>query len=175
MIFIERVIVQVNKLKICVYILLMENNMHVIKRSGFVEEVDIQKILNSVKEIAKLHKISLPITNVCFKIADQLFDNIKTMKIDELLAEQFAALSSEHPDYGKLASIITVTNLQKRTQAAFYSTMFKLFTFKDINDELIPLISNELWINISIHREELEAMIVHERDFHIDYFGMKIE
>ena len=117
MIYIERVIVRVNKLKICVYILLMENN--VIKRSGLVEEVDIQKILNSVKEIAKLHKIALPITNVCFKIADQLFNNIETMKIDELLAEQFAALSSEHPDYGKLASVITITNLQKRTQSTF--------------------------------------------------------
>ena len=151
----------------------METIMHVIKRSGGVEEVDIQKILNSVKGITKLHNIVLPITNVCFKISDQLYNNIETMKIDELLAEQFAALSSEHPDYGKLASIITVTNLQKRTCVKFYDTMYKLYMFKDIHNNPAPIISNDLWGHITTHREVLEEILVPERDFLIDYFGIK--
>jgi len=173
MIYIERVNVRGNKLKICVYIYLMEQTMHVIKRSGMAEEVSIQKILNSVMGLAKLHNIALPISDVCFKISNQLFNNIETMKIDELLAEQFAALSSEHPDYGKLAGIITITNLQKRTVSTFYDAMYNLFHFKDDNNKAQPIISNELWKNIVKHRNALEAMIMHERDFNIDYFGIK--
>ena len=38
------------------------------------------------------------------KIIDQLYDNIATSKIDDLMAEQCASLLSEHPDYGKLAA-----------------------------------------------------------------------
>ena len=151
----------------------METTMLVIKRSGMTEEVAIQKILNSVMGLAKLHNIALPISDVCFKISDQLFNNIETMKIDELLAEQFAALSSEHPDYGKLAGIITITNLQKRTVSTFYDAMYNLFHFKDNNNKAQPIISNELWKYIVKHRDALEEMIMHERDFNIDYFGIK--
>lgn len=151
----------------------METTMHVIKRSGVKEEVNIQKLLSCVQAIAKSHNIVIPITNVCFKISEQLFDNIDTLKIYELIAEQFASLNSEHPEYGNLAGIITVINLHKRTLNTFYDTMYQLFTFKDIHNESTPLISMELWNIISIHRGALEAMIVSDRDFLIDYFGIK--
>ena len=40
-----------------------------------------------------------------------------------------------HPDNGKLAARIVVTNLHKYTSAAFSDTIEKLYTYKGVNGE----------------------------------------
>ena len=67
------------------------------------------------------------------KVIDQLYDKIETTKIDELAAEQCAALSTLHPDYGTLASRIVVSNHQKNTKSSFASVMSDLYTFEDVS------------------------------------------
>ena len=100
--------------------------MRVIKRNGSFEIVSFDKILNRVKNVGKTFNLKIPYTQLVMKVIDQLYDNIKTSEIDELTAQQCAAMSSLNLDYNKLASAIVISNLQKNTNASFYLTIFFL-------------------------------------------------
>ena len=102
--------------------------MQVQKRDGSYQNISFDKILNRVKNLGKQANISkIPYTQLVMKVIDQLYDKINTTKIDELTAQQCASMASTHPDYTKLASAITISNLQKNTCNSFYETMRRKF------------------------------------------------
>ena len=51
--------------------------------------------------------------------------------------------------------------------------MTELYEFKDIHDINRPLVSESLWEFVQEHKDVLNEMIVHDRDYLIDYFGFK--
>ena len=51
--------------------------------------------------------------------------------------------------------------------------MSKLYNFKDYHDNNYSLISEDLNNVVSEHSQEIEDMICHDRDYLIDYFGLK--
>ena len=106
--------------------------MHVVKRSGNKEAVAFDKILNRVKILGSDNKLKVNYSALVIKVIDQLHDNISTSKIDELTAEQAASLATKHPDYGKLASALVVSNLQKNTSDSFSEAMNILYKFIDL-------------------------------------------
>ncbi len=144
----------------------------VYKRNGSIENIDEQKIMNRIKSISLKHNISVPLTPVCLKVIDQLSDNISSERIDELLAEQLVALSSNDPDYGKLAAIVIVSNLHKKTDNTFKMVTSKLYNYKN-NGKHNPLISKELWNIVSDSWQLIEDEINYNNDFLFDYFGLK--
>ena len=84
-------------------------DMHVLKRNGEREIVAFDKILTRLKTLGQEAGITgVNYTTLVIKIIDQLYDNIPTMKIDELTAQQCAMMSVQHPDYGALASYIII-------------------------------------------------------------------
>jgi ribonucleoside-diphosphate reductase subunit M1 len=103
------------------------------------------------------------------KVIDQLYDKIPTTKIDELAAEQCASLSTLHPDYGTLAARIVVSNHHKNTEPNFSDIVTKLYNFTDIHGLNYPLVSSELYNFVSLYSNEINEMIVHDRDYLIDY------
>jgi ribonucleotide reductase alpha subunit len=107
------------------------------------------------------------------KVIDQLYDKIETTKIDELAAEQCAALSTQHPDYATLASRIIISNHQKNTDPIFSNVMMTLQEFTDSKGQNKPLVSQKLWGFTEHFSKEINEMIVHDRDYLIDYFGFK--
>ena len=107
------------------------------------------------------------------KVIDQLKDNITTTEIDELAAEQSASMASVHPDYTKLASAITISNLHKNTEDSFYETIKKLYEFRDVNNNVYRLIHDDIMKVVEENREELDKMIDYKKDFLFDYFGFK--
>ena len=107
------------------------------------------------------------------KVIDQLFDTIETTKIDELAAEQCAALSTKHLDYGTLASRIVISNHQKNTNPKFSAVTNSLFQFENLNKKHKPLLSKEHVDFVNLHSDALDNMICHERDYLIDFFGFK--
>jgi ribonucleotide reductase alpha subunit len=151
----------------------IDNDMRVIKRDGTLEELSFDKILNRIKTLGQEVGIQINYSALVMKVIDQLFDKIETTKIDELAAEQCASLSTQHPDYGVLASRIVVSNHQKNTTASFSSVMKELYEFKDINGVHKPLIANHIWKFVENNALELDEMIEHSRDYLIDYFGFK--
>ena len=100
------------------------SEMRVTKRNGVLEDVSFDKILNRVKNLGHEVGVQINYSSLAMKVIDQLYDTIETTKIDELAAEQCASLSTQHPDYGILASRIIVSNHQKNTDPSFYYIMF---------------------------------------------------
>ena len=83
----------------------------VIKRNGKKEPISFDKILKRCKSLGR-EGLNVNYTQLVQKIIDRVFDGITTAKIDELLAQQCASLSTTHYDYGLLASRILISNHQ---------------------------------------------------------------
>ena len=147
--------------------------MRVVKRNGDLEDLSFDKILNRIRKLGLEAGIHINYQSLVMKVIDQLYDKIPTSKIDELAAEQCAVMSTNHPDYATLAGRIVVSNHQKNTDHSFYNVMKDLYEFKDIHGENRPLVSDSLWQFTKMYTKELDNMIVHERDYLIDYFGFK--
>jgi len=166
-------------------------DMHVLKRNGEREIVAFDKILTRLKTLGQEAGITgVNYTTLVIKIIDQLYDNIPTMKIDELTAQQCAMMSVQHPDYGALASYIIISNAHKNIPGSFYQAMRQLYEYRDSHDIHSPIISNTLWEFLHeiidtprngsapgpgpymVH-QALEQMISYQRDYLIDYFGFK--
>jgi hypothetical protein len=149
------------------------NEMRVTKRNGQLQDIAFDKILNRIKKLGQEAGISINYSSLVMKVIDQLYDKISTTKIDELAAEQCAAMSTNHNDYATLASRIIVSNHQKNTDPLFSNIMMNLYEFKNLKGVNKPLVSQSLWDFTRRFSQELDNMIVHERDYLIDYFGFK--
>ena len=143
------------------------------KRDGIVEIVSFDKILKRIKRIGQEANIKINYTTLTMKIIDQLYNKISTTKIDELTAEQCAAMSSTHPDYGTLASHITISNHHKNTTPSFSEAMTTMYSYIDKHGTNSPLISQEFYDIVKEHGDEIEGHINYRRDYLIDYFGFK--
>jgi len=148
-------------------------DMRVTKRNGQLEDIAFDKILNRIKKLGHEAGIQINYSSLAMKVIDQLYDKISTTKIDELAAEQCASLSTQHPDYGTLASRIVVSNHQKNTDPSFSNVMKSLYYFKNVHGKNIPLVSQQLWDFVEKYLNNLDEMVVHDRDYLIDYFGFK--
>jgi ribonucleotide reductase alpha subunit len=149
------------------------NEMRVTKRNGKLEDIAFDKILARIKKLGQEASIQINYSSLAMKVIDQLYDKIETTKIDELAAEQCAALSTQHPDYATLASRIIVSNHQKNTDPIFSNVMMTLQEFTDSKGQNKPLVSQKLWDFTEHFSKEINEMIVHDRDYLIDYFGFK--
>jgi ribonucleoside-diphosphate reductase alpha chain len=148
--------------------------MFVVKRTGKTEIMKFDKILNRIKksgEEAGIQKLNY--TALTIKIIDQLYDKIPTTQIDELTAQQCYSMTSVHPDYGVLAARIIHSNHQRSTSESFYQVMTQLYKFTDKQGKAAPMLSEQAYGIVRKYRKELEAMMVHDRDYLIDYFGFK--
>jgi len=151
----------------------ISSEMRVTKRNGQLENILFDKILNRIKKLGNEVGIQINYSLLTMKVIDQIYDKIETSKIDELAAEQCASMSTQHPDYGVLASRIIISNHQKNTESSFTNVMKQLFAFTDVHGKHKSLISSKVWNFIEKHSIILDEMIDHNRDYLIDYFGFK--
>lgn len=149
------------------------NEMRVLKRDGVLEDVSFDKILNRIKTLGHEAGIQINYSALAMKVIDQLHDKIETKKIDELAAEQCASLSTQHCDYATLAARIVISNHQKNTCDSFSQVMGQLYNFTNVHGQHRPLVSEQLWSVVSANAESIDAMIDHNRDNLIDFFGFK--
>ena len=71
---------------------------NVVKRDGRREIFSFDKILKRLKTLGN-DELKINYTNLVKKIIDRLHDNILTTEIDELTAQQCAALITTHYDF----------------------------------------------------------------------------
>ena len=136
--------------------------MNVIKRNGNIEELSYEKIVARLKQLDP--DLNIQYASLVTKVVDQLYDNIPTKKIDELMAEICAALGSNHYDYSKLSSLICISNHQKEVNPSILTCVQKVK----------PGYLSEQYYNIVLkHHRYFDSIMVHSRDFLIDYFGFK--
>jgi len=150
-----------------------EDEMYVTKRNGKTEIVSFDKILKRIKNIGLEANIKINYTALAMKVIDQLYDGISTTKIDELSAEQCAAMASIHPDYSELAGRIVISNHHKNTHTSFVEVMNTLYEYSDKHNKHSPLISRELYLFVNTNEKLLDSVCDYSRDYLIDYFGFK--
>ena len=152
-----------------------KDQMHVIKRNGNLEELSFDKILNRIKNLSININPPLNINyaELVMKIIVQLIPNISTSLIDELLAEQCAAMCTVKYDFGELASRLIISNHHKNTEQNFVNIINHLYNNKDHNQMDCPLISKHLFEFTNKHQNIINETINYEYDYLIDYFGFK--
>ena len=85
--------------------------MRVVKRSGAYEAVSFDKVTRRLNKLAG--GLSVDALGLAQKIVAGLRDGVTTTELDELAAEMAAGLAGTHPDYGKFAARIAISNLHK--------------------------------------------------------------
>ena len=149
--------------------------MEVVKRDGTREPVKFDKISARIKkQTYGLNEDYVDYVEVSRKVIAGLYDGVTTEELDVLAAETAASLITNHPDYSKLASRIAISSLYKRVDKHFSSTAKKLYEYiNPKTGEKAGMISDETYSVIEKYGRELDAMMVHDRDFNFDYFGFK--
>ncbi|KAL1527901.1 hypothetical protein AB1Y20_009277 [Prymnesium parvum] len=149
--------------------------MLVVKRDGRREQVAFDKITARIKKLCYgFDPNHVDPVIVAQKVVGGVYDGVTTKQLDDLASETAAFLTTQHPDYGRLAARIAVSNLHKETEKSFSETMGKLHSYVDPKTgEQAPLISDRVWEIIVEHSDKLNAAIVYDRDFDYDFFGFK--
>jgi len=145
--------------------------MWVVKRNGDREDVSFDKVLNRLKLLST--GLSIDVYEIAQKVCGRIFDGVKTTELDELAAQMCSSMLVEHPDYGKLASRIIVSNHHKNTSPSFSETVKLMYDNRDADGVSSPLVSDELYDIVMKNKEKLNSYIDYSRDYGFDYFGFK--
>lgn len=131
----------------------------VTKRNGQLEVIDPAKVRNRIaNQCNGLSDILKNGSIVADRVLAGIYDKVHTTQLDTLAAETAASFLGTHPDYGKLAGRLAVSNLHKETSNSFVQTM------KDLG-LCTPI--------MEIFGQSIEAEIDYTRDYLFDFFGFK--
>lgn len=145
--------------------------MRVVKRTGTLEDVSFDKVLNRIKVLSQ--DLNVNVVEIAQKVCSRIYDGVKTSELDELAAQMCGSLVVEHPDYGTLAARIAVSNHHKNTSPSFSETIQILYDNLDIEGNRSPLVSDELFDIVQKNKEKLNSYLDYSRDYSFDYFGFK--
>ena len=149
----------------------MEQNMQVVKRNGRKEDVAFEKVQERITKAAA--GLAVNPTKVAQGVLTRIVDGITTTELDNITASLAYSWSTIHPDYAELASQIAISNHQKNTPSTLLDVAEALAAVKDRKGEPAALIDPGLLTLIRERSAEIEARIHYERDFLLDYFGLK--
>mmetsp|Transcript_9872 Transcript_9872/g.20742 ORF Transcript_9872/g.20742 Transcript_9872/m.20742 type:complete len:921 (+) Transcript_9872:226-2988(+) len=140
----------------------------VTKNGGRMEPLDRNKILSRLKALSDdldLRFISLE--NLADSILDGTYPNVTTKEIDTLASETAASMSTQHPDYARLAARICATANHKSTPSTFSKAVLIL------NENGSGFVNNEIADLVRRRGKEIDDRIVSGRDLDLTYFGFK--
>ena len=145
----------------------MSEHIYVVKRNGERVPVSFDQILQRIRSLSEgLEHVNPDL--VAQKVCNQLQDGMNTSQLDEFAAETCAMMQARyHPNYGKLAARIVISNHQKNTPSTLLDCIEALYhaPTQGITDKYHDLVTN--------HRNIYQPMIDYSRDFMFDYFGFK--
>ena len=144
--------------------------MRVVKRSGAYEAVSFDKVTRRLNKLAG--GLSVDALGLAQKIVAGLRDGVTTTELDELAAEMAAGLAGTHPDYGKFAARIAISNLHKSVPATFAVVARRLRDYK-LRGEPAPLVTEKIATLAEEYADDIEEALDHTRDDNFDYFGFK--
>jgi ribonucleoside-diphosphate reductase alpha chain len=145
-----------------------QTSMHVKKRSGAREPVDLNKIVRAVgRSCLGLGEVD-PM-RVATRTISGLYDGATTRELDQLSIQTAAALIVEEPQYARLAARLLSTFIDKEVRGqeihAFSQSIATAFKAGLINDRLLEFTLG--------HARKLNDTIVPERDRELEYFGLR--
>jgi len=140
----------------------------VTKRNGSSEPLNSTKIQLRLESLSNdLDHRYLNITAITTSIISGTYPNVTTTELDILASETAGSMSTQHPDYARLAARICASQNHKMTPSTFSENMRLLYNHGNgfINPKLAALAEK--------YAKEIDDRIVHERDWNFTYFGFK--
>ena len=148
--------------------------MYVIKRDGRKETVKFDKITARIGKLCYGLDPLVDSVAVAMKVIEGIYDGVTTHVLDNLASEVAASLATKHPDYGYLASRISISNLHRNTKKSFSETVTDLFNYIDPKTgKSAKLIADDVYEIIQKNADVLDSSVIHDRDFGYDFFGFK--
>lgn len=148
--------------------------MEVTKRNGTTEPVMFDKITARLRQLCDgLDTAHVDPVKISQKCVNAIYDGISTYKLDILASEIAFSMYTEHPDYGKLAARVVISDYHKRTCADFYDVMKMLHENEDSTGNASPLVTTKLLELAIQYRENINSVLCHKADFNIGYMGFK--
>ena len=145
-------------------------SMQVIKRNGDREDVSFDKVLQRIKKCAD--HLDVNPTLIAQRTLLRIYDGVHTYELDELAAQLAISLVTTHPDYGTLATRITISNHHKNTNHSFVETMEAIASQVHVKtNRNMTYLADNYMSYVRAFAPELDAHIQHDRDFLLDYFG----
>lgn len=142
--------------------------MHVIRRDGSREAVDVNKIVRAVKRCAGGLSAIDPM-RVALKTIGGLYDGASTRELDELSIRTAAALTAEEPEYSTLAARLLAGCIAEEVSAqdihSFSQAVACGFRHGIHNERLRDFVAE--------HARELDAVVTSMPHPEFDYFGLR--
>ena len=140
--------------------------MLVEKRNGDYQDVSFDKILQRIKLLCDGEdfekKLNIDPVLIAQKVCTEIYDKVKTSRLDELTSEIAISMYSKNPEYSILASRIVVSNHQKSTPNKFSDVIKELYKNKIVQKYLYDIVCG--------NEKEINDMIDHSNDYNIDFF-----
>ena len=146
------------------------STFHVIKRDGSNEPLDRAKLAARLEALCGNGAINtkyVSLTDLVDSIMRGTYPDITTAELDTLASETAASLSTQHPDYARLAARICISSAHKTTPPTFSEAIARLY------EDGKGFISSDIGELVKRRGKEIDTRIVNERDFDLTYFGYK--
>jgi hypothetical protein len=148
---------------------------YVFKRNGELQPITPEKL--EARIIRFCYGLNMDYINpklITEKVISGLYNEVETSKIDSLLCETIAYMSTQHPDHSLLAGRLAMESLHKKTKSSFSETIKDLYEYVDFKTKQnASLISEPVYQCIKENSELFDATINYSRDFEYDYFAFK--
>lgn len=143
------------------------------KGDGRLEPVNWNKLFRRLRKLSEgLSSDHLDIGALTDTVVKGFYPNVTSREIDVLAAESAASLSTQHPDYSKLAARIAISQNHKSTPETF-SNAIRLLSIPEADGQTSFIHPNLIDL-VRRRGTEIDARIRHSQDFQsFTYFGFK--
>jgi ribonucleoside-diphosphate reductase alpha chain len=143
-------------------------SMHVTKRNGGREIVDVNKIVRAVTRSAEgLHGVD-PL-RVALKTIGGLYDGATTQELDQLSIRTAAALTAEEPEYGQLAARLLGAYIDKEVSGQEIQS----FSQSIVRGAELGILNDRLRDFVAINARKLNDAINPLATRRFEYFGLR--
>ena len=130
----------------------------VTKRNGTVEDYDSAKLLDLLQYLTD-EGMAVDLSLVCRQVRRGMVDGMTTSDLNDFVSSTVVGLSTQHPDYSRLAGRVAVRGLHKTTRQSILSVESHL--------------EASLCEFVKEHCSRIDSELDGRRDFGYDYFAFK--
>eukprot|EP01062_Namystynia_karyoxenos_P054318 TRINITY_DN445_c0_g1_i6.p2 TRINITY_DN445_c0_g1~~TRINITY_DN445_c0_g1_i6.p2 ORF type:complete len:827 (+),score=369.94 TRINITY_DN445_c0_g1_i6:107-2482(+) len=151
------------------------DGIEVVKRSGRRAPLEASKLRTRVDRLTQgLDLRFIDVEQIVNTVLNGSHTGMTTEKLDELLAQTVAYMTTKHPDYSLLAGRLAVTGLHKTTPSDLLEVATTLYNYVNPkNGQPSALISQEVFDVVTKYHERLQKCIDYSKDLNYEYFGFK--
>ena len=142
--------------------------MHVRKRNGSVEAVDLNKIVQSISKVTNDLQ-DVDVFKVATKTVGGLVDGVSTRELDLLSIRNAVGLIIEDPVYSKVAARLLSNFIQKEVDGQDIQSFSQ--SIQIAYDE--GLINQQTYDLVKANKRKLNAAIRHDRDWLFEFHGIQ--